>query len=69
MIGRGWKESQWREEQTMQFWKSQVVHFSELEVTDGAMRKPHHPEDAKIQYWGMTYGTLLGANFAAMYLD
>lgn len=63
------KESQWRGRQTVQLSKSEPVHLSQLEMTDGSMRKPYHPDDAKIQYWGMSYGTLLGATFAAMYPD
>jgi pimeloyl-ACP methyl ester carboxylesterase len=63
------QEAQWREKQTITLSKSQLMHSTQPELTDGAMRESHHPSEAKIQYWGMSYGTLLGATFAAMYPD
>lgn len=63
------KEAQWRDQQTVQVLKSRPTHLTQLEIANEAARKTRRPNEAKIQYWGMSYGTLLGATFAAMYPD
>lgn len=62
------KEGQWREQKAVQLWKSHPEKLTQLAMEDDSMRKSsYRSNEEKIQYWGMSYGTLLGATFAAMY--
>lgn len=62
------KEGEWREQEARRILSTDDQTSAEDE--DEIMSRVQYiPGQEKIQYWGMSYGTLLGATFAAMHPD
>lgn len=67
MLKLGEAHGAWREKEAKRLLaKSFGKHGSAISVPDTLK---HKPSKEGIQYWGFSYGTLLGATFAAMYPD
>lgn len=61
------KEGEWREQEARRILASSTEdEESKVQVID---RVHHRVGHEQLQYWGMSYGTLLGATFAAMHPD
>jgi pimeloyl-ACP methyl ester carboxylesterase len=64
------KEGEWREQETMKLLgRASGITVHENTGDEILDRVAHHPNEEKIQYWGMSYGTLLGVTFAALHPD
>ncbi|CRG89016.1 hypothetical protein PISL3812_06051 [Talaromyces islandicus] len=62
------KEGEWREQEAKRILSAGTQTTTEDEV-EIMKRVQYRPGEEKILYWGMSYGTILGATFAAMHPD
>ncbi|KAH8705956.1 TAP-like protein-domain-containing protein, partial [Talaromyces proteolyticus] len=67
------KEGEWREQEARRLMTGERPRTGNSigSEEDGEIikRVAYRPSEEKIKYWGMSYGTLLGATFAAMHPD
>ncbi|UNI16859.1 hypothetical protein JDV02_003256 [Purpureocillium takamizusanense] len=60
------KEGEWRAQTASKL----VSRFHDQKSANDVMeRLAYHPGKERIQYWGMSYGTLIGSTFAALHPD
>jgi pimeloyl-ACP methyl ester carboxylesterase len=62
------KEGEWRQQEARRI-LSAGPRTSKKDEEEIMSRVQYRPGQEKIQYWGMSYGTILGATFAAMHPD
>ena len=62
-------EGEWRELEAQRLLNSGVWTASTEDEAEIMHRVQYRAGQEKIQYWGMSYGTVLGATFAAMHPD
>lgn len=62
------KEGEWRENEATRLLAS-VRNTHQQSTHEIAERTAYQPGQEKVQYWGMSYGTIIGSTFAAMHPD
>ncbi|OKL57467.1 hypothetical protein UA08_06929 [Talaromyces atroroseus] len=62
------KEGEWREQQAIKLLEHDGM-TAHANTGETLTRVAYQPNEEKLQYWGMSYGTLLGATFAALHPD
>lgn len=64
------KEGEWREQEAIKLLdSSSEIPMTKNMKTEVLARIAYHRGEEKTQYWGMSYGSLLGATFAALHPD
>ncbi|ETS86398.1 hypothetical protein PFICI_00226 [Pestalotiopsis fici W106-1] len=62
------KEGEWRAAEARRL-LSDMKHIDDRVQDKVTKRTAHHSGEEKLQYWGMSYGTLIGSTFAALHPD
>ena len=63
------RHGEWRERETGRLLSTSPLGLMENEVNVALTRNIYRPGKEKLQYWGFSYGTVLGQTFASMFPD
>jgi pimeloyl-ACP methyl ester carboxylesterase len=63
------KEGEWRAREARRLLKAGIGRSDEISQQQVLEFTAYQPGSEKLQYWGMSYGTIIGSTFAAMHPD
>ena len=61
------KHGQWREAETVRLLSTSLLGYTEGETKESVARNVYREGEEKLQYWGFSYGSVLGQTFASMF--